>query len=211
MTGMSASISFVGAQHAEAVAVRQPQVRQHQRRLRLSAACRTASGWSRASRTAWPCRSRACRSIVRSESLSSTMRIWAGDELKARQSAQPARRHAGLARLLFDVGDLLLALLDVAASRARARRAPSGDRRRSARAATGSSRAAKSVGERVDPALQRLGEHFVAPESSRASVIRPRHASSSFASVAPGASFLAAGRPSVLRRVGRRLRRCASA
>src|SRR5947207_5529927 len=28
--------------------------------------------------TAWPCRSSACRSMVRSESLSSTIRIWAG-------------------------------------------------------------------------------------------------------------------------------------
>src|SRR6476660_6739683 len=32
---------------------------------------------------------------------------------RRRQSAQPARRNSGLARILFDIGDLLLALLDV--------------------------------------------------------------------------------------------------
>ena len=40
-------------------------------------------------------------------------------------------------------------------------------RRRSARAAIGSSRAAKSVGQRVDAGLQRVGEHLVAAETRR--------------------------------------------
>src|SRR5689334_13395866 len=51
--------------------------------------------------------------MVRSESLSSTIRICARGETKREGSAQPAGRNSGLARLLFDVGDHFLALLDV--------------------------------------------------------------------------------------------------
>jgi len=44
---------------------------------------------------------------VRSESLSSTIRIWAG-AFTRKGSAEPARWHTGLARVFFDVLDLLL-------------------------------------------------------------------------------------------------------
>src|SRR5262245_56017664 len=40
-----------------------------------------ASGSSRASSTAWPCASRACRSIVLSESLSATMRTGSEEDI----------------------------------------------------------------------------------------------------------------------------------
>src|SRR5262245_20718926 len=46
---------------------------------RACCSCCTASGSSRASTTAWPCASRACRSMARSESLSSTMRTGSDD------------------------------------------------------------------------------------------------------------------------------------
>src|SRR5689334_7259332 len=51
--------------------------------------------------------------MVRSESLSSTIRICARGETKREGSAQPAGWNSGLARLLFDVADHFLALLDV--------------------------------------------------------------------------------------------------
>jgi hypothetical protein len=63
-----------GAQHAEAVAVGQPQIGQDDCRVVVCSAA-AASAQSRASTTTWPCASSARRSIVRSESLSSTSRI----------------------------------------------------------------------------------------------------------------------------------------
>src|SRR4051794_8960289 len=64
--------------------------------------------------TACPGRSRACRSMVRSDSLSSTIRIWAG-ALTRRRLPEPAGRNAGPARLFLDVVDPLLQVDDLGA------------------------------------------------------------------------------------------------
>ena len=126
---------------------------------------RTASGWSRASSTAWPCRSRACRSIGPQRVL-----IFDDEDLgwrraqRRRRSAQPAGRNSGLARLLFDVGDLLLAFsmspLRTRSSSASAFWRSSAIWERSIGVVAGG----EIGGQRVDTALEGFGEDFVAPE-----------------------------------------------
>ena len=153
-----------GAQHAEAVALGQPQVGQHDAGPRASAAPATASGWSRASMTVCPCASSAWRSIARSESLSSTSRIGGsaarGRELTA--ASRPGRRRgAPLPRgrrspscrprsLFFSAVELGERLLPVAA--------------RSPARCAGSSRLTKSVVSALMRRLQRVGERLVAFE-----------------------------------------------
>src|SRR6185503_813861 len=93
----------------------------------LATSAASASGWSRASTTVCPCASSAWRSIVRRESLSSTMRIggsadgreraviprrYSGWRYDSRKSSEPAGRDAGPARFLFEVGDRFLTLFD---------------------------------------------------------------------------------------------------
>src|SRR6478752_5397232 len=65
--------------------------------------------------TACPGRSRACRSMARSESLSSTIRIWAG-AFTRRRLPEPAGGNAGSARLFLDVVDPLLQVDDLGAN-----------------------------------------------------------------------------------------------
>src|SRR3954453_6238886 len=82
---------------------------------RVSRTWRNASVSSAASTTLWPCSSRACRSIVLNESLSSTMRIgaWGRRGMGIPLLPQPARRHTRLAGFLFEVVDGLLLILNL--------------------------------------------------------------------------------------------------
>ena len=143
-----------GAQDAEAVAFGQPQIGQHDAGPRRRAAPATASVWSRASMTVWPCASSAWRSIARSESLSSTRRMGGSAARRGTQLPQPAGRHAGAARFFLEVGDGLLGRRRSAVfSRSSSASAFWRSAPITARCA-GSSRLTKSVVERVDARLQ---------------------------------------------------------
>ena len=158
-----------GAQHAEAVAGRQPQIGQDDGGMRCWRSAASASGWSRASTTGWPCDSSARRSIVRSESWSSTRRTTARRRRRPTagtraQRSQPAGTPALRASSSI-AGDRLGLRRRSRAARVRVRR------RALARFCSmhGSLRRIVAVHEvgrqRVDAGLQRVGERVGALEA----------------------------------------------
>ena len=111
MTGQLGIELLGGAQHAEAVAIRQPEVGQHDAGTRRSAAPNGFGLIARLDARVWPCASSAWRSIARSESLSSTRRMG-GSVGATGRLPEPAGRHARSARFFFDCGDGVLVVLD---------------------------------------------------------------------------------------------------
>src|SRR5580765_3881373 len=112
MTGSSGSMSFA-PRRTPTPSPDSNRKSESTRSGRVSRTWRSASASSAASTTLWPCSSRAWRSIALSESLSSTMRLGAlgprGVGIPLLR--QPARRHARLARFLFEIVDRLLLVL----------------------------------------------------------------------------------------------------
>src|SRR3954451_12550257 len=146
----------------------------------LASRALSASRWSRASTTVCPCASSAWRSIVRSESLSSTIRIGGSADCRVRAliprdtrddsasvggSPQPAGRNPRAARFLVQVGDRLLAGRDVLLQRGKL-----GSRLLAIalerRALCGVVTVQEIGRERVDLRLHRIGERRVVLELS---------------------------------------------